>query len=490
MLYRAVVWLLVGLVVVCSGCASVGNEFTVDTSLPDPVVYAPGTHPGHSLRIPLEGFEMACESATVKVTVRLDSDDKQIELAFPVTMRLWAGQSGLGRIAVAEIPQDVAVKLTRSSRGGLYGALVEALSKNPKFCGFTRPAGHAPELAARALQLALPRPYSAVLQSAYNYRVWPPEGGKSAYEVSIDMLPGMRLRVENSVPISPAGMNTKNQHPSSYAAPAFISFHALTGRELCDPRSMVSNSSATHICMKDNSQWERETYLSAADGLARLGLRQHEDHQISGVDADRAYPTSGLLDLLERADTGDGAWRYWRLWIPVHRNTNFTKRLEDKPVGGSHEESTDTPLLIAAGDLRDLNNLDYKFDTPCKNIPSTVRCHSLRYRAVPVPEFVLYVNGELKWVPVGTTLADLLAPQLQDGFAPRAYFLSGEKDATDIADPMPFSAAASRRVLAGVTARRMLEGGRQAVVASSVTSDEAVQRFLRLQLVPGDEVTW
>ncbi|MBK7464713.1 MAG: hypothetical protein IPJ50_19735 [Betaproteobacteria bacterium] len=469
----------------CTGCASIGNEFTVDTSLPDPVIYGPGTHPDKPLRIPLEGFAMKCERATVA----LSSTDGLNTLEFPITIQLWATSSGLRNTPVAHVPPDVALSLIRRSRSGLHDELAKALAP-PGFCGFSWPAKNAPELAARVLQLALPRPYSVVLQSAYNHRVWKAApAAESRGAVSLDLLPGMRLRVDNSLPISPAGANSKDEYPSSFAAPAFLQFHSLTGRELCDPPRAAGIPNKDYLCDMREEMWEPKNFLSAAGGLARLGLQQTKDPQ-TATHNDNEHEASGIIDLLERTHLSAGAWRYWRLVLPVDRPTDVTKQLGPITPGGSPENRRSAPLLIAAESLNDLNALDYGAAMPCAAAPNTVRCHSLRYRAVPTPEFLLRVNGQGRWVPIGTTLADVLSTELEDGFAPRAYFLSGAKGQNDAADPYPFTAAVARRVLEGVTVRRTLEGKRLAVVPTSMHSDEAARRFLRLQLVPGDEIIW
>lgn len=483
------------MLLVCTGCATVSDEFIVDTSLPDPVIYGPGTQPHGPLHIPLEGFDLSCDEVAVKIG----------EVIVTVAKRLWGSTQGVRQLPVVEIPAEAVLALALGDSASLYSDLVWGLSDLNR-CQLTKPqsktadvaAQHlqlatkpnsqAAELAAQHLQLALPRPYSAVLRTAYNHRVWKEHKGTSTRAITVDMLPGMRLRIENSLPISPSGIQSEREHPSSFAAPTYIYFHVLSGRELCDPRSSVNESSAKFLCSTNSADWEAKMFVSAASGLARLGLRQTEDHVISGPNQIPAYQTSSLIDLLERIETGEGAWRYWRLWLPVQRNTAYTKPLSEKG-GGSAEDRNSTPLLIAGSSLADLNGLAYGTPTPCK-APGPYRCHSLRYRVVPVPEFMLHVNGQRQWVPIGTTLADILADRLQDGFSAHPYFFWAENKQGEPADTALFAASTARRVLNTVAVRRMQAGRKHGIAPISLASDDDVRRFLRLQLVPGDEVTW
>lgn len=474
-------WLGVCLLSICTGCTSISNKFTVDTSGADPLIYGPGMQPERPLLIPLEGFEMPCWHTTVKVSTKHNA------VTFTLLNRLWYGTEGLVRIPIAKFSPDVGRVLAREDSAILYENLKSGLSKLGA-CQFSKPKSSVAELAAQRLQVALPRPYSQVLRTAYNYRVWNKEGGATAIAISVDLLPGMRLRVENSLPISPSGISSTAGHPSSFAAPTYIYFHALTGPELCDPGSRVNQ--AGFLCEPGHDLPESKSYVSAVGGLARLGLRQTEDNKLSGPVTDAAYVTSSLIDLLERTEIGEGAWRYWRLWMPVQRDTALSKALGD-PGTGSPENSNSTPLLIAGLTLSALNEPAYHTTTPClPQKASPYRCHSLRYRVVPVPEFILHVNGQREWVPIGTTLADVLADRLQDGFSARPYFFWAADKQEEPVTSTPFSVTTARRVLEAVKVHRMQAGRNLSVAPRSFTSDKDVYRFLRLQLVPGDEVTW
>lgn len=502
------------LATLCTGCANLGTGFLVDTDTSDPVIYRPGSTPGKALKVPLEGFRFSCPPKQILV-----SEKHRLRLS----SELYAGASGIHKTAMAELDAQAAVDLNSSAENAhdsltaALGALTHSKTDCPLSAREISDPDMAAYVAADIIRSHLPSTYSATLRHAYNHRLWPKPGETTTW-ISMDMLPGMRLRVENSVPIAPFGINSAPSHPSSFAAATYLYFHALSGAELCDP-SGVPSVTSPHFCTSSKPRaWEETTFVSAAGGLARLGLQQTATDPASAsaaptVAAPRersstnaatpqsantttigtttlwAQQTSGLIDLLERTDLDGGAWRHWRLWLPAHRNTYPSKPITDER-GGSSEDPFNTPMLRAANTIADLGNVLPGPNGPCQSAeaPTNWRCHSLHYRAVPVPEISISINGVPQWVPVGTTLGNLLASRLHNP----SFASVTPKPPTALDSSARWAAgegAAQHRALRDVQVFRRHLGALYPVVGSH---DNAVRqhRFLRLQLLPGDEIKW
>lgn len=463
-------WCLLGFAVLASGCANLGTVFTVETGSTDPLIYVPGTAPAKTLRVPLEGVSLACDEREAIVEV---PDPK---MTFVVTMRPWQVSTGLKTVAVASIAANDAAQLAMAP--DLHAKLLEAFEKkmNPSGCGLGTEAA---SVAAAQMRRHLPVPYSAMLRDAYNHQVWPRPVADKQDEtkwVSLDLQPGMRLRVENSLPISPGGINSTDTHPSSFAAPTYVYFHSLTGVELCGGGAKVPNSDTDFHCHQETTPLLTDAFVSASSGLARLGLFQHSE---SVKPPQRAQPASGLIDLQERSSEGEGAWRYWRLWIPEKRKTALNTSMTASGVGAK-EAANSAPLLMTAKTLNELGDLQPNVSSPCESdaiVPW--RCRSLHFRAVPIPEIAITVQAKLTWVPVGTTLRELLEHRWHERFVRESHV-----------DAAGRRLVAQRNALADVVLYRRHQGALHPVVPSSLESDDQVRAFLRIQLMPGDEIKW
>jgi len=483
---RGGAWWSVLLAALCGGCANLGTEFTVTTTESDPVIYGPGTGKGRPLVVPLEELTLGCEEATINL------DQGSLRLY----RRFWADSRGFRKTLVAELDQQATVYFATTASDAhetLVSKLVDDVEVKKCKLGHEDKEleGSSAFIAAELIRRHLPRAYSSALRYTYNHQIWPKrkENGiqDKTYWVSLDLFPGMRLRLENSLPISPEGIFTRNAHPSSFAAPTYLYFHSLSGSELCDPGSKPITDSPNYYCTTDKKlPREDGAFVSASGGLARLGLVQKKEG-VAGTFI--LAETSGLIDLLERTDAGDGAWHFWRLWLPSNRETLVTSENGDGVVSSS-EPQNNSPLLIAGNTLADLGALKSVTSSPCESTTKDKsRCHHLRYRVVPIPEITVIVNGVPQWVPIGTTLLDLLDHRLHDPFfAPRPASLprpleSMEKSAAGYS-------AAHRRALADVQVFRRHQGGLHAVLPTALETGEQLRRFLRLQLLPGDEIKW
>jgi hypothetical protein len=522
---RLLIWTVP--VIICTSCTT---QFTVDTSTHDPLIYGPGTEPAKDLDLRLDGFKLGCKQRLVKTKFG------PILLA----QSRWLGSHAPLR---AYVPNATVREIAIEVRSAAFEELVSAFEKMESETAICKVEFKDKDknenknkdknenvvnlLAAEALIRQLPQPYSKVLQNSYNHHIWPP--GDKTQGISMDMSAGMRLRLENSVAIPPAGIGAGNAHPSAFAAPTFLYFHTLTASELCDPGSLRAYG---HICSEKYhpNTWESISFLSPSGGLARLGLTQEYEtkskkqsqnfpdavqkcvllmktlEQVSRsggalpVESARecanflfrleeqeafVHESSSLLDLLERpADGGVGASKWWRLWLPAHRDTLLSKGLD---YGGS-PESFDRPLLLSAGSLEELQQIPFDNQYPCGGeIVPGVNCFSLHYRVMPIPEILIQVNGQREWVPVGTTLHDLLAERLHASSAPRVAYLSV---ALDTLPAPPMREAIFRSVLETVRIRRYSWDGAYDLQALKLFTATDLARFMRLQLLPGDEIRW
>lgn len=542
------------------GCATLCNEFTVDVSEPDPLIYSPGSAPGHAYWVPLEGFALTCDKATVTV-----AHPQNGSVTLILSRDAWTQYSPFKTVVAVKLTPEAANRLAEAEMAGSLDALTasfKALNEADK-CQLTLEGTAGADIiahkAALAVQEKLPRKYSAMLRSAYNHRVWSQDRTKDTTAVSLDLFAGMRLRIENSLPISPYGAGSTWTHPSSFAAPTYLYFHALSGSELCDPHSHPAVPNSKRCPNRPLVGWENSNYLSPNGGLARLGLVQKAGASttlsparklpsraappvaqspasytgsftvtsvlpsVSDGDTtntkpqtlsstvtgtitrltnaapkaadtlDVAIPVSGLIDLLEWTSVGEGAQSHWRLWLPGFRDTTpATPITVDN--GGSTEGNAYTPLLFSASRVEDLpSNKVLESREPCKiseNTSVTWTCYRLHYRVVPVPEISVWINGAREWVSAGTTLRDVLAERLYSGYLGRPNHFATEANSGAFSNQSTADDALARVAAAGVRLRRLYGDGAHPVQASSSASNLEVARFLRIQLLPGDEITW
>lgn len=559
-LSRCARWLILFIApALACACATIGNEFTLDVSEPDPLIYSPGSAPGHAYWVSLEGFALTCDQTTVTVA---HPQNGSVTLILSRNVRT---QSSPFRTVVAvKLTPEAANRLAEAEIAGSLDDLTASFKtlNASKTCRLTledTPEADIALKAALAVHEKLPRRYSAVLRSAYNHRVWPQDRTKNTTGVSIDLFAGMRLRIENSLPISPYGAGSNWTHPSSFAAPTYLYFHALSGAELCDPRSKAEGNNSRRCAERALAAWENSLYLSPNGGLARLGLVQRAgafttkspvtklpsrsappvaqlpasfkgsftatSELPSAIDGDAtstkpqrltltvtgtlvqvtraeakaddtwdvAIPVSGLIDLLEWTSVGEGAQGHWRLWLPGFRDTTpATPITADN--GGSKEGEADTPLLFSAAKVEDLpSNKVLESPAPCKiseNTLVTWTCYRLHYRVVPVPEISVWINGAREWVSAGTTLRDVLAERLYSGHLGRPNHFSSEANNRVLSNQSTADLALARVAAAGIQLSRLYGDGAHPVRASSSASNLEVARFLRIQLLPGDEITW
>jgi hypothetical protein len=475
------------------------------------------------MHIPLEGITLSCDKADVSIE----------NVKFVVAKKLWLSNNGLKEMAVASVNSADAKIMTEFP--DLHSKLKTAFDNDK--CGLAKTN------AAAQMRLHLPLRYSDMLRNAYNHQVWPKATRGNIQDVtrwvSLDLQPGMRLRIENSVPIAPAGINSSGGHPSSFAAPTYLYFHSLMGFELCGGGAKVSD--IPFYCNKSIFPSQKDLFVSATAELARLGLFQgfsatdtkrsvwnqqvrdpckecycldpkpslNEQREPDGITNNRcSVPTqqardsgkecycvvretsqdmsrqkaqraSGLIDLQEVPSVGIGAWKFWRLWMPAMRKTEPYTAFTEPGGVGAEESVNSAPMLMAANIHTDLGDLPDK-GGPCESDQNVSwRCSSLHFRVVPVPEITVMIKGTPTWVSLGTTLREMLEHRWQDLFVFET--LEGAESRR---------IEAQRKVLAEVELLRRHRGALHPVKPFSLKEDEEVGAFLRIQLLPGDEIKW
>lgn len=491
-----------------SGCVGQPRHFTVETAASaDPLIYAPGTEPGEALSILVPDVRMRCSQREVAFDVQRPGK-ANVRIGFLLTRRL-IDQRNLGsepvsvyarfsKSAYRELAEQMSPRLRAAAarwpqaKPAIHEALATALASDS--CGLALEGGagetsQAAQVTAQRILQGLPRAFSSVASYAYNHQVTGKGRGEANYEnngTSMDIHAGMRLRVENSLPIAPAGINGPPGHPSSLAAPVFVYFNPVSRAQVCDVDIVIKESDNTHMCGPNGIKDEQAVYLSPSVEMLRLGARQ-----IHGLELDptelQLTAVSSIIDLYERADRGAGIWKKWRLWFPNSRRVVASTPFTDGSAG-SNDTKTILPVLIAAQDLATLDRLTQGAKAPpCKELPNELNtawhCYFMYFRAAPVPEIAIRVNGDQRWVPVGTTLHDLVAPlQQADGI----HAGSGQVDAG--AGLLAERAAA--RLLGRVQIKRQFDGLAYPVRPDRLDNGLDASRFLRLQLLSGDEISW
>jgi hypothetical protein len=467
-----------------AGCASVAGSIRVDTRRADPLLVMPNTTFGGFVRLRLDRVSLPCRTVTIslkfpkepKLETRADSTDSTT-----IELRKSYWHDGF------QLPGKVVASLDSAHAGDILAlsdlddVLYQALLKNVDRCSLDDATAR---IAAGELRRELPQSYSAVLQNAYNHLRWP--ANDLTTWVSVDLQPGMRLRIESSLPISPDGIDSNDTHPSSFSAPTYLYVSAVSSRQFCDvlkPVELEESPFRTVCAPKRN-----EVFVSLTAPLLRLGLHGFSEGMPPGLSE---YSASGLIDLQERAttDISKFAWSYLRLWIPSKRATQRTKGpFDGVSSSGSKEKPFSAPVLVSAASSQELGCIGSRktcgggggaLTTPCEQLIPSRRCQALRYRVVPIPEIMITVNGAVTWLPIGSALHDVLANLMQDD-----VWAASDAGTSDR------SCLAKRKLLQSVEVRRRYRGSLRPVEPLTLDCSRGVDAFLQLQLLAGDEIRW
>lgn len=522
-------------VLALAGCSVYPQQFTLDTQPvagSEPLIYAPGTMAGDQLSILVPDVSMACPATRIDISLPGFGEtpkDPDVRFSVELSQRL-VDQRDLGTEPISVYAKFDArdfrmlVEAIASRRGegknertSIRASLATAITSVRKGCELkflddktTESAALVAPYTAERILHGLPRPFSGVAGFSYNHRMV----GKSPSSTdvgndgfSLDIAAGMRLRLENALPIAPSGINGGDDaHPSSVAASGYVYFNPITAPQICDTYVGTDEEKitfATNICSTSPHD-ETTVYLSPAAEMLRYGARQMEQREKNpsvstpGLIYERGVDVSSMIDLMERAQPGRGVWKYWRLWSPYNRKTTLTKAIS--AGGAGSEDDPGVPILIAANDISTLDEI-LKAEPgypPCKMSDSSPlaagqrtkwQCYYFHYRVVPIPEITVRVNGAERWVPVGTTLHDIVAPRLLgdriQGDAAMGYYSDSTPDlATRLAQ------RSHQRFLKQVRIKRMFDGAPYPLRAENLDATSSSSAFLRLQLLSGDDISW
>ncbi|WP_350334298.1 hypothetical protein [Coralliovum pocilloporae] len=220
---------------------------------------------------------------------------------------------------------------------------------------------------------AMPQTFEEVLY--YRYGLWHDNSLRVA-----DLTPGTRLQVSNAVYQSPVGgTNEKN----GYVA---------TGTEIMDLASAIPQSGASTLAAGPNRSLSVDTFLS----LMYPG---------SGTGTDKTPVAAGAIDFFD----GQNRQAYYRLFYPA----DF---LSSGSTGSNSAESN--VALAGAATWKKLDTITQAYATS-GTFPNS-NDYFLTYfrgRSAITPLINIAIQSEQRWVPLGTTVRQLLSAQ---GLAP--YF--------------------------------------------------------------------
>ncbi len=298
-----------------------------------------------------------------------------------------------------------------------------------------------------AVSVYAPRRFADDLDIRYGYNV---------AERRVDLLPGMRLNV--------VGGGTRLMEEGND--------FWLSGLNEFDVLDSFSS---------DGQGWA--TDLAAP--LSRLGVKapKSEYAQIKSV--------AGIGDLADPPQSDETVpkadrlnYRYWRIYHP--RNVSALKyptvirQFSEKGVSvvvGAVKKGTIDALVTYSDAIDKCEN---------KNLPdASIICLSFRNRATPLPMIHVVLNHTPLWVPLGTTLRDLI--QQTEGPSPSAGL-----SVANVRERHQLDALYFERVLRRLHFERRF-GGTTALLeatASCSAEDDAKTNELALPLAAGDKLSW
>lgn len=516
---------LAAILALTSGCAVAPiDRFSIAVADKKPAVIVP---PGYEITsgrtVVVDRVRWSCNKPA---TVDVSSD-------FKLTLRS-AYLSGFISGGSLEILISPSGGWNRSTLEKLAAALQAQLSQ-PQFsnCIKTTTA----QLAADRIFLALadfaPRDFGADLDIRYGFN---PDRQK------VDLLPGMRLRVETSGVAyleDPDQSDTSTQHVEHFtgavrdfdvvelfdrmdkrwslelAAP-LARMRVEAGREAKSEPSNNVNFATNAAGMADLVEpVERRTDGQVKQGhkywrLLYPGMMGNVGVRFLSKQTDAGIPRFMLLVASQMPDGLDIIEDIWRKFYDVdaqrqsararvqsaQRDLDLAKRKFDKS-----KSPEDKKELVRLHNARDL--AQQEFDRVVAGTARAVKsnaeslyenCHGivgycfvLRDRTVAYPTISVRVNGEIRWVPVGATLGELLADGVGGRRAVDSLLRADEFANADIAMLQRERFALQLKTL---RLSREFAGNRAELTFAPSVSTEQTDAVLRLPLVAGDVVSW
>ncbi len=399
-----------------SGCASFSTEYVVKLSGNETVVYKPGTAFSNEpdgvvqLRIPWLKID-GCSSQRIDYSVNTFSA---------------AAAPSPGRVNVP-IAWQVASDPFFGTTVRFHPASLDQLQKSERTLAILRKGIPTHEPGCRiSLRSDVPASTQSVVgtddkraRSLLDLLIaerlptsasgsWVDQYDFDAETRSMNILPGMRVRVHHETPITADPDSSPDvAHPGTLSAPVYFE---LSGSDASAPGSGRWSTSLGKLG------------FDAAQGARRAGARG-ESNAASSTVAARTASTLLLQSASGLPDLGSDS-RYWRLFVPTalkpsivvapdeHTNVaSVSERFFRHEVG--YPGFTLVGAMGADGLERLLRQLESNgsypdLDTACIMFSADLKCLLFRFRGLLVPEIPVTVNGQPVWVEVGTSVFDLV----------------------------------------------------------------------------------
>jgi hypothetical protein len=314
-------------------------------------------------------------------------------------------------------------------------------------------AASARRWAADLIAAAVPRTFEADVQLRF---------GLNRRTRSVDVRPGMRLRVQSAL--------------NFQTDPAF---GLMPGPETTFDLGLLQGPDLGSANV--GAVW--------TSSLAPLLERTGTQHFGEGGGRARSVVTAGQFAGF------DGRRRFWRI---IYARTLGPEGVQDTDYGTANLFLNRSAVLVGADTADTLRGVTERLARlnstlpggrdDCNSWGSRVTCFVFRAHGIPIPLIPVRIQGTENWVPVGTRLSEVLA---RDGAALPLPFSSSMAipagdDTAQMADPSRFemlarSAAGSLRLV-----RRFPTGPAR---LHATHRDDPVALLL-LPLAPGDDVAW
>jgi hypothetical protein len=474
------------LVVSLAGCATPSTTFLVESDGAYTVVYRPGTFtgPGRVTRLQLPWVDVGhCTNRG---------------LNFEVENLAWSVHSPVLSGTFAELPEATVNTLVQGEQG-----LRKILESTPVGPACTVQVRSDAPSSLRDLQngMTLLKLLVAERLPMRTMEAWQDQYDFDNDTKSLNILPGMRLRLNHETAIVTDTTRTiNNSHAGALAAPVYL--HLLAG----------------------GADGSKGTWTPTLD---RLGFAARN---VKGTDKRFWFSASGINELAGEQP------HFWRLYVPwrlipprIHPYTveTFTTEARD---GKSHipaEPGTQSPqgdpdklaqgvlnikemldpttdeygafLLLGAEEKESVLTFNREvveqgFSGACDRLTSVYKgaCFVFRYRAIPVPEIPVTIQGELRWVEVGTTLRDvvqgLAARRLRNYMASPTSSIDGiaHSDYEDVGRILQDALVVD--VLRGMSYTRRFAGAPARIEPKQGDANLSVLLDIFLQI--GDEIKW
>lgn len=330
---------------------------------------------------------------------------------------------------------------------------------------------------------------------------------------SINIVPGMRIRINPELPFTADSSNAAEPHPGILAAPIYLEL-AAAGPE--DPgrgqwskflEPLGFNQPDSVRLLGTQQAWRSVSGLNDLDSQARFWRlfvpdRMSKPEIVSPVEpCDTDCVNTNLIDVQppllkgdtpEQRKTGSPKTKLQVASAPFIQET-FWSDFDGYPgftlVGSVTRAKLEEMLRTMGGNI---GAHGPNLTEACNGVVGTVDCIVFRYRAVISLEIPVLVNREMVWIEPGTTVFDLLqhfsAGQLQGHFSSPLAGKDNEQDRKDILETLMRLRRDQHweRASKDLTLMRRFEGDLVQVSATSKSN----AALLEVVLQTGDEITW